>query len=116
MVKNISPSFAESFYISYPDIADAKRGLATGLISKKQYNAIEKAIASGGKPPYSTALGGLILLHGTKNRDEEGLTTTDWTAGCIAMENSHIMELYRAVKSGARVPIRISATKESSGN
>ena len=115
MLKHISPGFGESFYISYPNIADAGRGLREKLISETQLKKIVRSINRGEKPPHDTKLGGLILLHGTKNREIEDLTSTDWTAGCISVENPAILEIYSAVKSGTRVPVKILPAQPPSG-
>jgi lipoprotein-anchoring transpeptidase ErfK/SrfK len=60
--------------------------------------------SKAGKDP-----GGLIKIHGLKN----GLAWIgrahllfDWTAGCIAMTNEEIDELYDALLVGTAVEIR----------
>ncbi len=61
----------------------------------------------GDKPPHQTPLGGLILIHGTKKRWIPGLTRTNWTDGCIAMENDDLQELLAAFDSHDRPIVRI---------
>ena len=39
------------------------------------------------RPPWGTALGGEICIHGGGN-------TRDWTAGCIALSDENIRELF----------------------
>jgi murein L,D-transpeptidase YafK len=53
--------------------------------------------------------GGDIMIHGIKR----GLgwigkfhTAMDWTAGCVAVTNEEIEEIYRAVPDGTKVTIR----------
>ena len=48
--------------------------------------------------------GGDIFIHGTPT---EKLRTKDWTAGCIAVTNDEVTEIYAMVRDGT--PIYISA-------
>ena len=55
------------------------------------------------------APGGDIMIHGMRN----GLgligrlhRQLDWTAGCIAVTNAEIEEIYRAVPDGTPIEIR----------
>ncbi|MFN7973627.1 MAG: L,D-transpeptidase family protein [Acidobacteriota bacterium] len=88
-----SPGFGECFYVCYPSEEDAARGLERGLISKGEHQAIIARCRAKERPPDGTRLGGLILLHGTKDRSMRGLTDINWTWGCIAMENPQVVEL-----------------------
>jgi len=85
--------------VSYPAIEDAKRGLATGLISPKQYNGILNANNAGTTPNWYTALGGEIEFHGNRQ-------PTDATRGCIGMRNEDITILYHQVSVGDRIWIK----------
>ena len=105
--KYTSPSFGRCFYIAYPNLRDAQLALDSGRITKNQFNRIKSAVSKKQKPPHDTPLGGLILLHGTKDRSQTGLTDTDWTLGCIAMENRHLLELLDAVPDGAKPRLTI---------
>ncbi len=96
--KNPASKYYLSLGISYPNIEDAERGLLEGLITKQEYNAIVRAIKAGRKPPWNTALGGAICIHG-------GGIPWDWTHGCIAMRNSDIEELFRIIPVGTPVII-----------
>ena len=96
--KNPKSRFYLSLGISYPSIEDAKRGLAQGLISKREYNEIVWAIRSGRRPPWNTALGGAICIHG-------GGAWPDWTDGCIALYNKDIRDLYKRIPIGTPVII-----------
>lgn len=109
MIKHTSPAFGRCFYIAYPNADDAKAGLDSRLINKKQYDRILKQLKNLDYPAYETGLGGQILLHGTKDRSKQHLTDTDWTFGCIAMENEHILELLDAIPDNARIVINIMA-------
>ena len=97
-VKNEKSAFYLSLGLSYPNIEDAERGLREGLITKAQHAQIVRAIKRREAPPQYTRLGGLIYIHG-------GGTTSDWTWGCIALENADIKELFDAVPRGTSVRI-----------
>jgi hypothetical protein len=49
-------------------------------------------------PPQSTLLGGDIYIHGNG-------AGSDWTWGCVALENEDVRELFNAVTVGT--PVRI---------
>jgi murein L,D-transpeptidase YafK len=97
--KNDKSAFYLSLGISYPNIEDAERGLRDGLISRRQRDTIVNAINRKDRPPQSTALGGDIYIHGNG-------ATSDWTWGCVALENADIRELFDAVAVGTRVTIK----------
>ena len=97
-VKNSRSAYYLSLGISYPNAEDAERGLRDGLINKAQYYAIIEAIRKKAAPPQYTGLGGLIYIHGHG-------ASSDWTLGCVALENEHIKELYDAVSVGTPVKI-----------
>ena len=73
--------------LSYPNPDDAKAALARGDITPEQRDAILSAHAAGLRPPWDTALGGFIMIHG-------GSREGDWTAGCIALENHDMERLF----------------------
>ena len=87
-----SPGFGTSFYICYPGPEDARRGHASGLISADQQKSLLASARAKSLPSKATALGGDILLHSTKDGGP-GITETNWTAGCVAMEKAHLREL-----------------------
>jgi len=97
--KNAKSAFHLSLGISYPNIEDAERGLNAGLITRAQRDAIVKAIKRKQGPPQYTALGGLIYIHGNG-------ASSDWTWGCVALENEDIEELYQAIPVGTPVTIK----------
>jgi len=88
-----SPSFGACFYVCYPSEVDAKRGVREGIIDAVTGDRIRAELLAERRLPYDTDLGGLILIHGTKNRFIPALTTVNWTNGCIAMENDDVIEL-----------------------
>jgi len=102
-----SPAFGGCFYICYPNGFDAERGRAEERISAATLEKITGCLRQKKKPPHNTSLGGLILLHGTKQRWVPGLTTTNWTLGCIAMENDDLLELLAAYSPDDRPTLTI---------
>jgi murein L,D-transpeptidase YafK len=96
--KNDKSAFYLSLGISYPNAEDAERGLRDGLISRAEHDAIVKAIRRKAMPPQNTALGGDIYIHGNG-------ASSDWTWGCVALENDDIRELFDAVL--VRTPVTI---------
>jgi murein L,D-transpeptidase YafK len=79
-------SFHRALKVSYPSVAD------------------RMAAEQRGEPP-----GGDIMIHGIRN----GLGLVgrlqrclDWTAGCIAVTNPEIEEIYRVVPDGTPIEIR----------
>ena len=97
--KNPKSAYYLSLGISYPNIEDAERGLRGGLITRAQHNQIVNAIKRKVGPPQYTALGGLIYIHGNG-------AGSDWTWGCVALENEEIKELYNSVDIGTPVTIK----------
>jgi murein L,D-transpeptidase YafK len=98
-VKNNKSAYYLSLGVSYPNAEDAERGLREGLITRPQYNVILEAIRKKTAPPQYTKLGGLIYIHGHGSR-------SDWTLGCVALENENMKELYDAVSVGTPVTIK----------
>lgn len=96
--KNRESKFHLSLGISYPDGRAATGGLAAGLITREEYDAIIAAERDGKRPPQQTALGGDIYIHG-------GGIDGDWTQGCVALENAEIEELFAEVPVGCPVII-----------
>jgi murein L,D-transpeptidase YafK len=97
--KNADSNYYLSLGVSYPNLAHAKRGLRDGLITRAQYDQIAVALEQKDAPLQETALGGQIYIHGHGSR-------TDWTWGCVALENEDIHELYDAVPIGTPFTIR----------
>lgn len=97
--KNDQSAFYLSLGISYPNAAHAARGLRDGLITKSQYDTIMQALEAHKPPPQNTKLGGDIYIHGNG-------AGSDWTWGCVALENEDIRELFNAVAVGTPVTIK----------
>ena len=69
--------------VHYPGAEDARAGERDARISPGVSQRIQRALAANKKPPQRTPLGGEILIHG-------GGSASDWTLGCVAMDNAHI--------------------------
>lgn len=98
-VKNPKSAFYLSLGVSYPSLAHAQRGLQDGRISKAQYDQIASAIRLKKTPPQRTRLGGDIFIHGNG-------ASSDWTWGCVALENEDMKELYDVISVGTPVTIK----------
>ncbi|MAY86241.1 L,D-transpeptidase family protein [Arenibacterium halophilum] len=65
-------------------------------------NAQDMAFAeSQGKRP-----GGDIFIHGQPNNDKKAGKKANWTAGCIAVKDREIEEIYAMVRNGTVITIR----------
>ena len=86
--------YGPSLGVSYPNEADAMRaGAPEELIA-----CIRKRVAQKQRPPWGTALGGEIYLHG-------GGTDGDWTAGCVALNDHDAETLYALVPLGTEIDL-----------
>ena len=97
-LKNEKSDYYLALGVSYPAIPDAKRGYEAGVITEEERDAIIKANEAGETPPWDTALGGAIEIHG--DRYPGGVT-----AGCIAVDNSVMDILWEYCQVG--VPLTI---------
>ena len=97
--KNPQSRYKLSLGLSYPNVEDADRGLRDRTISNSEHKQIVDAIGRGGVPPWKTDLGGEIMIHGRGS-------AKDWTAGCIAVNDDDIVELYGALKIGTVVTVK----------
>lgn len=123
--------YHRGLWIDYPGLGDASRALREHRIGESQYRAIADALARGDCPPQNTRLGGLVMLHGqqksltaSQRRSRRKARSSgradlqlgdadpgsmrqyhDWTAGCIAMFNPDIRELYDLLPDGTPVTI-----------
>jgi murein L,D-transpeptidase YafK len=79
--RNPNSAFHLSLGISYPNAQD-----------------VATAKALGKKP------GGEIFIHGQPNRKK--MRKSDWTAGCIAVKNNEIEEIYAMVRNGTVITLR----------
>lgn len=96
--RNPQSNYYLSLGLSYPNAPDAAAGLQYGLLTQAQHDAIVTASGQQAKPPQNTRLGGDIFIHG-------GGTGSDWTRGCVALENEAIKELFELLP--VKTPVKI---------
>jgi murein L,D-transpeptidase YafK len=135
--------YHRALWLSYPNLDDADRAWREGRISRGQRDAIAAALERGECPPASTALGGMILIHGQQPsltasqlarqrrrasrapaRLEPGDVDPsamreylDWTNGCVSLFNPDVRELHALLPIGTPVTIvaRGTATPPARG-
>ena len=103
-------SMASRFYrfmgLSYPNIEDARRGLARKLLDQAEFLKIKIAINRRQRPPSGTRLGGLIGIHGEgEYRDFTKRHRINWTEGCISVSDEDMKILYEKIDVGTPVVI-----------
>lgn len=98
VTRNTKSQFHKFLGISYPNAEDARRGVKAGLISESTATSILAADAARRVPPWNTALGGAVGIHG-------GGGQVDWTLGCVAVTDDEIDELFEVVKIGTRLSV-----------
>ncbi len=91
--------YGRSLGLDYPNPADAERAFEEGRIDKKTLEAVRAARAENRRPPWGSPLGGEIYIH-------EGGSKTDWTAGCIALDEMDMDVVFAARESVKMVIIR----------
>lgn len=96
--RNGKSKYYLSLGLSYPNPADAEIASRRGALTREQLYAVCSAHEMGKRPPWNTPLGGFIMIHG-------GGTDGDWTAGCIALENSDMKRLFDSCPLNVRVQI-----------
>ncbi|MFA5839407.1 MAG: L,D-transpeptidase family protein [Candidatus Margulisiibacteriota bacterium] len=123
-----SSSFTVFLDVSYPNIQDAEAAFSAGIINKARRNSIIQdnvimqqrfAAHSGGYCPSGGPMGGLIGIHpqaaeqypeviikeATVSAGGQYVTGSDWTFGCIAIENRHARYLWQEAPIGTRILI-----------
>ena len=98
-VKNPQSRYYLSLGLSYPNSRDARRALDEGQITAEEQQAIERAQQRGICPPWETSLGGEIYIHGRGSG-------SDWTLGCVALDDPDMKELFAAISVGTEVTIK----------
>lgn len=91
--KNAASPYHRFLGIDYPDVPAAAFGLRHGLISPGDAISIVDSIRAGRCPDWGTALGGGVGIHGSR-------MGRDWTAGCVAISDSEIEELFSVLRIG----------------
>ena len=98
VTKNANSRYHRFIGIDYPNEPAVRWGLARGLISPGEAASIKDGLREGRCPDWGTALGGGIGIHGRRRG-------RDWTAGCIALSNEHVEELFSVLRIGDPVEI-----------
>lgn len=93
-------SFYGAIAVHYPDAGDAAAGLAAGRIDRATHDRIVAADRAGRKTPQDTALGGEILIHGGGGR-------SDWTLGCVALDDDQLDALRARLPAGMKTDVLI---------
>jgi murein L,D-transpeptidase YafK len=93
-------SFYAAIAVHYPNAEDAAAGVKDGRITPAVAKRITSAVTQDHKPPQTTPLGGELLLHG-------GGSSTDWTLGCVALEDADIDALRAALPDDMSVDVHI---------
>ena len=97
-VRNDKSAYHLSLGLSYPDKAAADRGFESGIISQAEKDAIYSAIDKKVCPPWNTALGGAIMIHGNY---QKGVPT----AGCVAVSDNVMDILWPYGQLGIKVSV-----------
>ena len=98
VTRNAASPYHRFLGLDYPNLEAVDRGLQDGLISRGEAATIRAALAAGRCPDWRTALGGGIGIHG-RGRG------SDWTAGCIALADENVEELFSVLRIGDPVEI-----------
>ena len=86
--------YGPSLGVSYPGEADARRAQADGALIA----CIRERAGRWERPPWGTALGGEIYIHG-------GGADRDWTAGCVALNDPDAERLFALAELGTEILI-----------
>jgi L,D-peptidoglycan transpeptidase YkuD (ErfK/YbiS/YcfS/YnhG family) len=97
-VKNPNSKYYLSLGLSYPNKEHAERGLRGGLITRAQHDRIMNALEAKSRPPWDTRLGGEVFIHGRGSK-------SDWTFGCVALDDEDMKELFGCIPKGTPVII-----------
>jgi len=97
--------FYKAFLISYPSVKHAEVGLDSNLINNTQYNQIVRAVKYRQAPSQLTNLGGLVEIHGEGSGMPGNAGGENWTAGCVAISNKDMDQLFQLVDKGVKILI-----------
>ena len=97
--RNPESRFHRFLGISYPTPEDADRGLRSGMIRRSEHDTILAAHKKRRCPPWKTALGGEVGIHG-------GGSDRPGTLGCVGVSNPEIEELWSILSLGDPVIIK----------
>jgi hypothetical protein len=97
--KGPAAKFSRALALSYPSQRHAEKAAFQGLITPVEYREILSSLQNETQPPWSTAIGGRVLIHG-------GGAHADWTDGSVALYDSDMEEIYALASQGTTVRIR----------
>ncbi|WP_051328157.1 L,D-transpeptidase family protein [Desulfatirhabdium butyrativorans] len=104
--KKIESPFHRFLGISYPNRMNAEKALASGIISKAEFERVVENIRKSRWTACDTGLGCDIGIHGGGVfRSMDHSRERDWTEGCIALNNPDIEKLFDSCKPGDPVII-----------
>ncbi len=92
--------FDNAIAIHYPANRDAVAARRDGRIGRKELAAISAANRRGAVPPQQTAMGGEVLIHG-------GGSSSDWTLGCIALDDDDLVDLRSRLGKSMRTKLLV---------
>lgn len=92
--------FDNAIAVHYPATRDAADARRDGRIGWRQLKAISAANRRGAVPPQQTAMGGAILIHG-------GGSSSDWTLGCLALEDNDLVDLRSRLDGSMRTNLLV---------
>lgn len=98
VTKNPASPYHRFLGIDYPDFDAISEGRRHRHITPGEAAAISWALAEGVCPDWSTPLGGGVGIHGHRQG-------WDWTAGCVALADDHVTELFDALRIGDPIEI-----------
>ena len=79
--------YGRSLGLSYPGPHDAQAAFEEGRIDRRTLDNVLLASTQRRRPPWGSPLGGEIYIH-------EGGAASDWTQGCIALEEQDMDRLF----------------------
>ena len=96
--RNSKSKFDLFLGLNYPNKSDAEKAFQKKCITKDIRQNIMEAEEKKECPPWNTSLGGSVGIHGGGNKP-------DWTAGCIALNDEDIVEIWMMSKKWTKVTI-----------
>lgn len=96
----VGEGYYKGLHLSYPDVSDAARGLAGGVIDEPVYQQIVSDYQQGNIPPQETPLGGYVAIHAGLAEDEKFVRGTK---GCVVLRNSDMDQVYAFARPGMPV-------------
>lgn len=97
--RNAESRFHLFMGLSYPNENDARAALERGDIDPLKFQEIANCLKRRERPDWYTPLGGEVGIHG-------GGTHRKGTAGCIALSNEDVEEIWAATTVGTLVTIK----------